>query len=152
MSWWSSFTSAVTDAANRVAGGATDAWSWSKNAGTTAALQIGDGGALFSKGWTDIFSGDFQQGAHEVGIGLAEMSGMPMSDQVAKRYEEAVGVASLWSAQQANTTNTQTCVSAYVERVRLNILSMGLTWTDAMAAKARNGVNVGQMTWINPDC
>ena len=140
---------AATTVGNAVASGAVDVFDFSKNVLTSAALQTGDGANIFSAGWRDVFSGDFKDGLHSIAMGLGECVGV-VPPAMAQRYEEALGIASLWSLRMSKNTDQRVCYSVYLSQVKSNILSLGLEWNDSMQQACNDGL--GQMPWINPKC
>jgi hypothetical protein len=140
---------AAKSAASQVADAGGEAWSFSDKVLVSGALALADGANIFQSGWRDVFSGNFEKGLAEMGVGLCEMAGV-LPPQYASYYEEVLGQASLWSLQQSKTRDKQICFSEYVGQVKQNIERQNLKWTDNMPDVLRG--NLHDMPWINPGC
>ncbi len=140
---------AAEDAAGAVGGTAVKIYDAVADAVVGAALATADGANLFTAGWRDVFSGSFKDGLAAIGVGLGEAVGV-VPPSVASRYEQAVGVASLWALRQADQASSRICYSSYRSQVQAEVAHLGLAWNDGMEAPLRSGV--AQMPWIDPDC
>jgi len=149
LSFWDAIGDAFKSAGNWIRNAATDVYDFGKKVFASGALAVADGANLFSAGWKDVFSGDFQKGLTNIAFGMTEALGL-VPPELVKQYEQVVGEASLWALRQSKTTNQQVCFTVYRDQVIANIAKLGLQWSGEMERRLRDGIS--QMPWINPAC
>jgi hypothetical protein len=131
-----------------------DAWDSTEGVADKIALATANGVNVFANGWKDVFSGDFQQGIHNIAAGLFLTLGVPPEPPVqGSQLDEALGSAALWSLQQytANGSSTELCFSIYAAHVKSNFAALGITWVDTtMDVTLQQGA--ANFPWINMNC
>lgn len=153
---------AIANVANQAVQGVEQGFDWSKSlveSGAMAvAMAVGDGAALFSHGWQEVFSGHFRQGISDLVMGVAEASGIipgnaPPGTPIpnAHAYEQALGESSLWSLQESHRRNQQVCFSEHLRQVKQNFAKLNLHWVDSMEKPVRETVQK-IMPWIDMGC
>lgn len=164
MSWWSRITGAIShagdairhagqSAAGQVARTSTIAYDFSRDSGTQSAFAIRDRAGIFTHGWRQVFSGDAVSGFTNVGFGMAQLAtGSQPPAWVAERYTDTLGDASLWLAQQADTTGRKVCFTALVQYVKAGLAKRDVRWTDAMEAKLRGLVEQQPQGTVDLGC
>ncbi len=143
MSFWDSIGDAFSSAVSAV-----------ESAGESIAKKVAaatvSGANLFTDGWKKVFSGDFQTGISEIGMGLAKAAGFLPPGVTGDTYADIVGEISKQTMAAYTQTQTKTCFTAYREQVKNALARNGLTWNDSMNDPLTAGAR--QMFWIDMGC